>query len=154
MPSRCALCSKTGATSICSGCNMTFYCNINCQRKHWKCHKKSCKSLAQKHKLSKTLQQHTQSTKVSPTKQLQDPCSPSSQTSPSPPTIKLKLLTKSRNSVELKVTKQQQLQLEQLAEETALLDKFRKVGSELSEFTHRLESNPDSIAFYLDNPER
>lgn len=28
---------------VCSGCYLTFYCNIECQRKHWNKHKLRCR---------------------------------------------------------------------------------------------------------------
>lgn len=28
----------------CSGCKNAYYCNIECQKKHWKSHKKNCKN--------------------------------------------------------------------------------------------------------------
>eukprot|EP01084_Bolivina_argentea_P070720 128600_1 len=50
MPSSCAACLKEGASSICSRCKCTYYCNIQCQRANWKQHKKICKSLTQSNK--------------------------------------------------------------------------------------------------------
>eukprot|EP01083_Nonionella_stella_P064191 167079_1 len=45
MPSSCATCNKIGATALCSACKCTYYCNKDCQRKHWKQHKKICKMI-------------------------------------------------------------------------------------------------------------
>lgn len=42
----CAFCKlKNIALSKCSRCKCTWYCSKECQRSHWKVHKKSCKSL-------------------------------------------------------------------------------------------------------------
>ena len=35
-------CGKPGAIRRCSGCRVTLYCNRDCQRAHWKQHKKVC----------------------------------------------------------------------------------------------------------------
>lgn len=43
MPEDCAICGKK-ATHTCSLCHAVKYCSQNCQRAHWKVHKKSCKS--------------------------------------------------------------------------------------------------------------
>eukprot|EP01084_Bolivina_argentea_P294351 506435_1 len=48
MPTRCALCSKLNASNLCSGCKQVHYCDVKCQKQHWKRHKKVCKSLAKK----------------------------------------------------------------------------------------------------------
>eukprot|EP01084_Bolivina_argentea_P213141 362101_1 len=40
---QCANCQCAGATSRCGGCRLVWYCNKDCQRKHWKFHKKQCK---------------------------------------------------------------------------------------------------------------
>eukprot|EP01084_Bolivina_argentea_P094955 170720_1 len=42
MPSNCATCYKPNATLVCSKCKNTYYCNVECQVKHWKQHKKNC----------------------------------------------------------------------------------------------------------------
>eukprot|EP01084_Bolivina_argentea_P233745 393611_1 len=56
--SQCAACSKEGATACCSACKYVFYCNIKCQRKNWRQHKKECKiwnkMTTQKNENSKT----------------------------------------------------------------------------------------------------
>eukprot|EP00040_Diaphanoeca_grandis_P015157 m.77136 g.77136 ORF g.77136 m.77136 type:complete len:100 (-) comp24981_c0_seq3:542-841(-) len=39
----CAACGKADAESRCSGCRTVKYCNRDCQRSHWKKHKKLCK---------------------------------------------------------------------------------------------------------------
>eukprot|EP01083_Nonionella_stella_P147675 466358_1 len=39
----CGSCSTTGANKRCSGCRGVYYCNIKCQRDHWKTHKRDCK---------------------------------------------------------------------------------------------------------------
>eukprot|EP01084_Bolivina_argentea_P006060 11455_1 len=38
----CVYCLKTGTNSRCSGCKLVFYCDIICQKSHWKKHKKVC----------------------------------------------------------------------------------------------------------------
>lgn len=49
---KCAQCSKTAADlnganfSRCSKCRQTLYCNRDCQKAHWKTHKKVCASQA------------------------------------------------------------------------------------------------------------
>ena len=40
---KCSECGRPGATSNCSRCKSTFYCNRACQKRHWKKHKKMCK---------------------------------------------------------------------------------------------------------------
>eukprot|EP01084_Bolivina_argentea_P313337 542615_1 len=42
MPGLCAACSKKDASSICGRCKCTYYCDVKCQRLHWKQHKKTC----------------------------------------------------------------------------------------------------------------
>eukprot|EP01084_Bolivina_argentea_P165872 288090_1 len=44
----CHHCKKPGATSFCSACKSTYYCNTECQRGDWKQHKKECKKLRKK----------------------------------------------------------------------------------------------------------
>lgn len=34
---------SNGTTKTCSGCNIVQYCDVSCQRAHWKEHKKSCR---------------------------------------------------------------------------------------------------------------
>eukprot|EP01083_Nonionella_stella_P086988 241827_1 len=43
MPGICRQCFNHNATSKCGGCKRVFYCNTNCQAKHWFCHKRACK---------------------------------------------------------------------------------------------------------------
>ena len=43
MPSPCAACDNANATLFCSRCGNTYYCNVKCQRKNWKHHKKQCR---------------------------------------------------------------------------------------------------------------
>jgi len=43
----CPVCSKV-AENKCTACKEIFYCNRECQRKHWKTHKFECKSLPYK----------------------------------------------------------------------------------------------------------
>ena len=43
----CPVCSKT-AENKCTACKEIFYCNRECQKKHWKTHKFECKSLPYK----------------------------------------------------------------------------------------------------------
>ena len=38
---KCGLCNSE-ATLACSKCRSTYYCNKNCQKSHWKVHKKTC----------------------------------------------------------------------------------------------------------------
>ena len=40
----CILCGKL-ARMLCSGCKNVFYCNRDCQKKHWSSHKSDCKTL-------------------------------------------------------------------------------------------------------------
>eukprot|EP01084_Bolivina_argentea_P145580 255139_1 len=40
---KCAYCGKCNKTLRCTGCNMVYYCNQQCQRKHWNTHKSVCK---------------------------------------------------------------------------------------------------------------
>lgn len=44
----CGSCRRTleKKTLCCSGCSREFYCNVECQRAHWKVHKSTCKSSA------------------------------------------------------------------------------------------------------------
>ncbi|KAH8799534.1 hypothetical protein DL96DRAFT_869058 [Flagelloscypha sp. PMI_526] len=39
---RCAKCRKEPATQRCSVCHRTYYCNPECQKKHWKIHNHIC----------------------------------------------------------------------------------------------------------------
>eukprot|EP01084_Bolivina_argentea_P059216 108092_1 len=39
---KCGNCSKAGANSRCGGCKKIYYCNKQCQRKHWIKHKTKC----------------------------------------------------------------------------------------------------------------
>ena len=38
----CLRCGATGDLRICAGCRVARYCSAECQRAHWKQHKKSC----------------------------------------------------------------------------------------------------------------
>ena len=38
----------------CSRCKMMYYCNVECQRKHWKKHKKECKRVKEEQKSPKS----------------------------------------------------------------------------------------------------
>ena len=41
---KCSHCgNKQGKLKRCTGCRLVFYCNEQCQRSNWKCHKKTCK---------------------------------------------------------------------------------------------------------------
>ena len=40
--SRCAYCYKMEKTHSCARCKESFYCNVDCQRKHWAHHKAVC----------------------------------------------------------------------------------------------------------------
>lgn len=46
----CSFCNKINTSGkllqVCSRCKSTRYCNAECQRGHWKTHKKRCKELA------------------------------------------------------------------------------------------------------------
>ena len=45
-PVNCNCCSKTPERlRQCSACKVTKYCDVNCQRNHWRTHKKQCKEL-------------------------------------------------------------------------------------------------------------
>ncbi|XP_076435618.1 uncharacterized protein LOC143275422 [Babylonia areolata] len=53
----CAQCGKHGGGGgdgggdtirICTGCHVTGYCSRECQRRHWKRHKKECRSVSEK----------------------------------------------------------------------------------------------------------
>merc|ERR1712096_377432 len=42
----CSYCHKSGRDvqlTYCKGCRIAFYCNPQCQRSHWKEHKKACR---------------------------------------------------------------------------------------------------------------
>lgn len=41
-PARCAKCGREGATKLCSRCRSVSYCSKECQRQHWKSHKRVC----------------------------------------------------------------------------------------------------------------
>ncbi|CAJ1408973.1 unnamed protein product [Effrenium voratum] len=41
--SKCAVCGES-AVSVCSVCHVEKYCSTECQRGHWKVHKKTCKT--------------------------------------------------------------------------------------------------------------
>ena len=43
----CPVCTKV-AENKCTACKAVFYCNRDCQKKHWKTHKFDCKSLPYK----------------------------------------------------------------------------------------------------------
>lgn len=40
----CRSCGRAGATRRCTACRIALYCDRNCQRAHWKAHKKECAS--------------------------------------------------------------------------------------------------------------
>eukprot|EP01083_Nonionella_stella_P093785 262956_1 len=42
---QCGHCSKYDAPSRCSRCKVTYYCDVRCQSKAWKHHKKTCKTI-------------------------------------------------------------------------------------------------------------
>lgn len=44
-PRRCANCGREGPTKRCSRCRSESYCSKECQRKHWKNHKRTCNML-------------------------------------------------------------------------------------------------------------
>eukprot|EP01084_Bolivina_argentea_P037936 70145_1 len=44
---QCANCSKYIAKNRCGGCKSVYYCNIDCQRNHWKIHKLDCSQMKQ-----------------------------------------------------------------------------------------------------------
>jgi len=39
---KCSFCEKSDAKSICSRCKSVWYCNVDCQKSHWKVHKTKC----------------------------------------------------------------------------------------------------------------
>ena len=44
---RCLSCWRaTSGIKRCTGCKMVFYCNVNCQKRHWKAHRSVCRSAA------------------------------------------------------------------------------------------------------------
>eukprot|EP00041_Stephanoeca_diplocostata_P011146 m.180815 g.180815 ORF g.180815 m.180815 type:complete len:167 (+) comp18434_c0_seq5:219-719(+) len=45
----CSLCGKE-SKNRCAGCKRIFYCSAECQRSHWKTHKKDCKFYQQSDK--------------------------------------------------------------------------------------------------------
>ena len=44
---RCSQCETEGATKKCSSCKQAFYCSKECQKAHFRMHKKECAQLAQ-----------------------------------------------------------------------------------------------------------
>jgi hypothetical protein len=38
----CGGCATSEAKKRCGACQMQFYCSVECQRAHWKVHKKTC----------------------------------------------------------------------------------------------------------------
>ena len=38
----CAVCQTADANSMCSRCKLVRYCSVDCQKHHWKIHKKTC----------------------------------------------------------------------------------------------------------------
>ncbi len=40
----CAWCGRGGVVSPCSGCGLASYCDVQCQKNHWKLHKTACKA--------------------------------------------------------------------------------------------------------------
>jgi len=62
----CTFCGKvnTFALNVCKGCNKSRYCNIDCQRNHWKAgHKNQCKEIAKKEQEIKEAIEALQTTK-------------------------------------------------------------------------------------------
>ena len=43
VPKSCAVCKQEGQSLRCSRCKVVYYCNQDCQRKHWPTHKFTCK---------------------------------------------------------------------------------------------------------------
>jgi isopenicillin N synthase-like dioxygenase len=41
----CSFCGKVGPSSKCSRCKVALYCNVECQRGHWKIHRDQCQSI-------------------------------------------------------------------------------------------------------------
>ena len=46
----CSYCQTPAAKSRCGGCKSAYYCDRNCQSKHWKEHKKICRKMKHKKK--------------------------------------------------------------------------------------------------------
>eukprot|EP00483_Globobulimina_turgida_P005405 UN05415 len=46
----CVSCKAPDARNRCGGCKSVYYCNVDCQRNHWKTHKKVCKYKKKKNK--------------------------------------------------------------------------------------------------------
>jgi hypothetical protein len=44
MDTVCAACGAEGAGELCTGCRLAQYCDAQCQRAHWKAHKKDCRA--------------------------------------------------------------------------------------------------------------
>jgi len=42
----CSWCGKKGHVKVCSECKHSFYCDYECQKRHWRIHKGYCKSFA------------------------------------------------------------------------------------------------------------
>ena len=52
----CAACGKRGSDlKVCTACKSVKYCNRNCQKLHWKAHKKECKELASELKVQNVI---------------------------------------------------------------------------------------------------
>ena len=42
---QCSNCGKRGAKKMCASCDASYYCDAECQRRHWKTHKVICNTI-------------------------------------------------------------------------------------------------------------
>lgn len=60
----CAQCGKSEPTKRCQQCQQAAYCGKDCQKQHWKAHKKECAQLANRAKAPEPPSQPSPSTGV------------------------------------------------------------------------------------------